>query len=205
VRWCLQPRASSCLAKQSPHLPIGTAEVSRRGALSGTDSSFVAIARSSRQSELEWRAASGLDLCSMMPFVEDEGRIQAIGPSISLRAQAAQFLGIILHELATNASKYGALSVPAGKTGKCSIELRMVAGWRARATGLNAGAKIRRDHAGLGIRNQQIVTAVAARAPSPSPVSGDIRCWGGSGRWWGGPWAAPPRSILRIPAVRDLG
>ena len=35
----------------------------------------------------------------MMPFVEDEGRIQAIGPSISLRAQAAQFLGIILHEL----------------------------------------------------------------------------------------------------------
>ena len=105
----------------------------------------------------------------MMPFVEDEGRIQAIGPSISLRAQAAQFLGIILHELATNASKYGALSVPAGKTGKCSIELRMVAGWRARATGLNAGAKIRRDHAGLGIRNQQIVTAVGARVSSPAP------------------------------------
>src|SRR4029450_1883153 len=42
-------------------------------------------------------------------------RLQATGPSISLRVQAAQSLGIILHELATNASKYGALSVPAGK------------------------------------------------------------------------------------------
>jgi hypothetical protein len=49
------------------------------------------------------------------------------------------------------------------------IEFRMVAGGRARATGLNAGAQIRRDHAGLGIRNRQIVTAVAARASSPAP------------------------------------
>jgi two-component sensor histidine kinase len=42
----------------------------------------------------------------LMPFVEDEARIQATGPSISLRVQAAQSLGIILHELATNASKF---------------------------------------------------------------------------------------------------
>jgi two-component system CheB/CheR fusion protein len=56
-----------------------------------------------------------LIFAQLMPFVEDEARIQATGPSISLRAQAAQSLGIILHELATNASKYGALSVPGGK------------------------------------------------------------------------------------------
>jgi two-component sensor histidine kinase len=64
-----------------------------------------------------WTGAPLLDLifAQLMPFVEDEARIQATGPSISLRAQAAQSLGIILHELATNASKYGALSVPAGK------------------------------------------------------------------------------------------
>jgi PAS domain S-box-containing protein len=64
-----------------------------------------------------WSGAPLLDLifAQLMPFVEDEARIQATGPSISLRAQAAQSLGIILHELATNASKYGALSVPAGK------------------------------------------------------------------------------------------
>jgi hypothetical protein len=75
--------------RQSPHL--GTAEVSRisRSAF-GTHSSFVAIARSSRHQNWSGAPLSGLDLCSMMPFVEDERRIQAIGPSISLRAQAAQ-------------------------------------------------------------------------------------------------------------------
>jgi two-component sensor histidine kinase len=64
-----------------------------------------------------WSGAPLLDLifAQLMPFVEDQARIQTTGPSISLRAQAAQSLGIILHELATNASKYGALSVPAGK------------------------------------------------------------------------------------------
>ena len=64
-----------------------------------------------------WSGAPLLDLifAQLMPFVEDQGRIQTTGPSISLRAQAAQTLGIILHELATNASKYGALSVPTGK------------------------------------------------------------------------------------------
>lgn len=64
-----------------------------------------------------WSGAPLVDLifAQLMPFVEDEARIHATGPPISLRAQAAQSLGIILHELATNASKYGALSVPAGK------------------------------------------------------------------------------------------
>src|SRR5258708_14383160 len=64
-----------------------------------------------------WSGGPLLDLifAQLMPFVEDQGRIQTTGPSISLRAQAAQTLGIILHELATNASKYGALSVPTGK------------------------------------------------------------------------------------------
>jgi PAS domain S-box-containing protein len=68
-----------------------------------------------------WSGAPLVDLifAHLMPFVEDETRIQATGPSISLRAQAAQSLGIILHELATNASKYGALSVPAGKIVIC--------------------------------------------------------------------------------------
>jgi two-component sensor histidine kinase len=64
-----------------------------------------------------WTGAPLLDLilAQLMPFVEDDARIQAAGPTIFLRAQAAQSLGIILHELATNASKYGALSIPAGK------------------------------------------------------------------------------------------
>lgn len=51
------------------------------------------------------------------------GRIMLAGPPFSLTVAATQTLGIILHELATNAAKYGALSVPAGR-----IEI----GWQAR-------------------------------------------------------------------------
>jgi two-component sensor histidine kinase len=42
-------------------------------------------------------------------------KIQLNGPTVALPATAAQALGLALHELATNAVKYGALSQPQGK------------------------------------------------------------------------------------------
>jgi two-component sensor histidine kinase len=49
------------------------------------------------------------------PFGEVDGvRIVATGPAVFLRPEAAQNIGLALHELGTNATKHGALSVPEG-------------------------------------------------------------------------------------------
>jgi len=45
----------------------------------------------------------------------DETRIAAAGPDLFLSPQLALHLGLILHELGTNAIKYGALSLPQGQ------------------------------------------------------------------------------------------
>jgi PAS domain S-box-containing protein len=45
----------------------------------------------------------------------DADRITVDGAPIMLVPEAAQYLGLALHELATNAAKYGALATPAGK------------------------------------------------------------------------------------------
>jgi len=50
-----------------------------------------------------------------------ESRIAVHGPKLRLNAAAAQAVGLALHELATNAGKYGALSTDAG---------RVDVGWR---------------------------------------------------------------------------
>jgi PAS domain S-box-containing protein len=42
-------------------------------------------------------------------------QIEIDGPKVFLKAEAAQNIGLALHELSTNAAKYGALSVPNGR------------------------------------------------------------------------------------------
>lgn len=50
------------------------------------------------------------------PFAPADGqRLEMEGPRFRLSHQAAQTLGLALHELATNAAKYGAFSMPEGK------------------------------------------------------------------------------------------
>ena len=46
-------------------------------------------------------------------------RIAVLGPKLRLNAVAAQAIGLALHELATNAGKYGAMSVDAGRVDVC--------------------------------------------------------------------------------------
>ncbi|MGA7487559.1 MAG: response regulator [Xanthobacteraceae bacterium] len=47
----------------------------------------------------------------------DDERIAASGPDVSLEPRTAQTLALALHELSTNAAKYGALSVMSGRVG----------------------------------------------------------------------------------------
>jgi PAS domain S-box-containing protein len=52
----------------------------------------------------------------LTPYSEKgEGRVQIDGPQVLLEPNTAQVVAVTLHELATNAAKYGALSVPAGQ------------------------------------------------------------------------------------------
>jgi PAS domain S-box-containing protein len=53
----------------------------------------------------------------LAPFVEaGSARLEIEGPHVLLSPEAAQAIGLALHELATNAVKHGSLSVPAGRT-----------------------------------------------------------------------------------------
>lgn len=64
-----------------------------------------------------WQGASLIELVSIQsaPIVGSaNGRLRLHGNDIRLRSDAAQNLGLALHELSTNAVKYGALSTPSG-------------------------------------------------------------------------------------------
>ena len=66
----------------------------------------------------DWQGASLTDLVrdQLAPFKEPGSeRISVSGPDVILRPKAAEAIGLALHELATNAVKYGALSVPDGR------------------------------------------------------------------------------------------
>jgi PAS domain S-box-containing protein len=65
-----------------------------------------------------WQGAPLADLVrqQMLPFAGiQSSRLELAGPDVVLTAEAAQALGLAIHELATNAIKYGALSLPAGR------------------------------------------------------------------------------------------
>ena len=52
----------------------------------------------------------------LAPFIgSNEKLLEFNGPDVFLAAEAVQVIGLAMHELATNATKYGALSVPEGK------------------------------------------------------------------------------------------
>lgn len=67
-----------------------------------------------------WESALIADVArsALVPFCQPE-RCDIEGPPVRVSPQTAVSLALALHELATNASKYGALSVPAGRLSVC--------------------------------------------------------------------------------------
>jgi two-component system, chemotaxis family, CheB/CheR fusion protein len=68
-------------------------------------------------SESGWTEAGLRELISaeLSPHTIGDGSLQISGPPVMLKPQAALFIALAVHELSTNAAKYGALSVPAGR------------------------------------------------------------------------------------------
>jgi two-component sensor histidine kinase len=68
-----------------------------------------------------WHGASLQRLIEeeLAAFINVEGRVAISGPALELAPDAAQTVALILHELTTNATKYGAL---ARQTGRITVE-----------------------------------------------------------------------------------
>jgi PAS domain S-box-containing protein len=70
----------------------------------------------------EWKGVETEDLvrAQLAPFADLIGsRIAVHGPKLCVKAAGAQAIGLALHELATNAGKYGALSTDTGRVDIC--------------------------------------------------------------------------------------
>jgi two-component system CheB/CheR fusion protein len=67
-------------------------------------------------SQAQWSGAKLEEICELelAPYRSGDN-IAITGPSVSLNPDAAQAIAIVLHELTTNAAKYGALSTPGGR------------------------------------------------------------------------------------------
>lgn len=102
--------------------------------------------------EADWRGAMLENIIRhQVAALVDEGqdRIRLKGPALLLSAEVATQLGLVLHELATNAAKYGALSGPAGRVDivwtVTKTRLRLV--WREHGGPRITGEP---EHAGFG-------------------------------------------------------
>lgn len=68
--------------------------------------------------QCDWRGASMAEVVkSQLGHYLDQqaSQIEVDGPSLIVTPEAAQNIGLAVHELSTNAAKYGALSVPGGR------------------------------------------------------------------------------------------
>ncbi|MDN3721917.1 hypothetical protein QW131_28940 [Roseibium salinum] len=100
-------------------------------------------------SATNWKETSVRDLVRLEAEAFDPQRFDMSGPDVRIKPQQGLSLAMVIHELATNASKYGSLSAPEGSVtiqwsvagGRLSLvwtEKKAVPGWTSRTAMVSA-------------------------------------------------------------------
>jgi PAS domain S-box-containing protein len=108
------------LAQATVHLTNGETAAELKGAIEGRLRALANAHTLLAQSRWAGADLRNLALEELSPYCaqddgEDDPRARIEGPSLMLEQQPAQAIALALHELTTNAVKYGALSVPSGR------------------------------------------------------------------------------------------
>ena len=134
-------------------------------------------------SEREWQSAPLRDLigAELAPFVgSDTDRVRFDGPSALLKPRVALSLGMMLHELATNSLKYGALSVPKGRVEiSWSVPSESSTSGRLELSWLESGGPALSGHVKRGFGSELIERAASFELGGEARLvfaNGGLRC-----------------------------
>jgi len=113
----------------------------------------------------------------LLPYAQDEDHaVELLGPDVELAPNDALSLGLAVHELATNASKYGALSQPGGRL---SVHWRLLSPELVRVEWLERGGPPVKQERSRGFGTDLIERIVAHELRHPVELDFDpegVRC-----------------------------